>query len=225
MIDNEGGGKTVVLVAGDDLKKVPRSHRALITDPIREAFPDPPANFARLAERCPFGKMARWIKALVSQGQWELQLNWGWQKRWSLAGFYWSSEKVRGATIALPKKIDLRQYPKPLQEYYSLVDGVNWNRFGCAGGMEPAGKHTPLTSFNYDYYGDKVIPDKTFVWGTSPCGDLLLFTSDGRGGWLCHENGHIHLLGTIEETINWIYSELLADRCPEYDYKWGAGKR
>ncbi len=53
-----------------------------------------------------------------------------------------------------------------------------------------------------------------------PCSDMLICTSDGRGGWLCHENAHTHLLGTIAQTIDWVCSELLANRCPEHDYGW-----
>jgi hypothetical protein len=49
---------------------------------------------------------------------------------------------------------------------------------------------------------------------------MLIYTEDGRGGWLCHENGKIHLLGTIEDTILWVYGELLANRCPDFDYSW-----
>ena len=49
---------------------------------------------------------------------------------------------------------------------------------------------------------------------------MLVYTKDGRGGWCCHENGKVHLLGTIEDTINWVYGELLAGRCPDFDYSW-----
>jgi hypothetical protein len=28
------------------------------------------------------------------------------------------------------------------------------------------------------------------------------------------------LLGTIDDTINWVYAELLAGRCPDFDYDW-----
>ena len=69
-------------------------------------------------------------------------------------------------------------------------------------------------------FGADVDPARTFVFGCSDCGDMIIYTAEGRGGWLCHENGKIHLLGTIEDTIEWVYSELLANRFPEFDHKW-----
>jgi hypothetical protein len=47
---------------------------------------------------------------------------------------------------------------------------------------------------------------------------MLIYTDYGRGGWLAHENAEIMLLGTIEETIEWVYLKLQADRCPDFDY-------
>ena len=110
--------------------------------------------------------------------------------------------------------------PPALRRYYSLVDRVSWMPFGCAGGLEGAGDHTPLTDFDYTYHGADIDPARTFVLGSSPGGDMLIYTEDGRGGWLCHENGKIHPLGTVVDTIEWVYSELQADRCPDFDYSW-----
>ena len=45
---------------------------------------------------------------------------------------------------------------------------------------------------------------------------MIVYTADGRGGWLCHENGEIRLLGSVLDTIDWVYGELLADRCPDF---------
>lgn len=218
--ENEAGGKTINLVAGDDLTKVPQSHRHLITTPIREAFVDPPAYFKGIAKRCRFPAMARWLGALLAANQWELHLNQGDPKQWTLAGFDWSSDQVRGATIALPSDCNLDGYPAALKEYYSLVDEVHWIRFGRSGGLEGAGGSTPMSTFAFNKDESAVDPDTAFLWGSSPCGDMLFYTTDDRGGWFCHENGHFHLLGTVAETIDWVYSELLANRCPEYDYKW-----
>lgn len=218
--ENEGGGMTVILCDGDDLRKVPKSHRQLITAAIREAFANPAEYFDHIAKCCPFRKMSRWLKTLVTKGDWELELNRRSPKEWTLAGFNWYSEKVRGATIGLPDNTNLQIAPDALQSYYALVGAVHWNAFGCAGGLYGASEHTPLTAFAYDYCGDEVDPGETLAWGSSECGDMLIYTSDGRGGWLCHENGHIHLLGTIEETINWVYAELMASRTPQYDYRW-----
>jgi hypothetical protein len=35
-----------------------------------------------------------------------------------------------------------------------------------------------------------------------------------------HEDGQIHLLGSVLDTIDWVYGELLADRCPDFNDSW-----
>src|SRR5438105_5318923 len=42
---NEAGGKSWVLVEGDSLDKVPKSHRDIITPHVREVFADPAGHF------------------------------------------------------------------------------------------------------------------------------------------------------------------------------------
>ena len=80
----------------------------------------------------------------------------------------------------------------------------------------------PLSNIPREFYGAEINPDNTFVFGWSPCGDMLIYTSDDRSGWACHENGKIHLLGSTADTLEWTFAELLADKCPEWDGKsWG----
>jgi hypothetical protein len=220
IVDNDGDGKSVILVTGDRLDMVPKSHRNLLTPAIRKAFSNPTQYFGRIASRCPFSQMARWLKRLLADDDWELQLHRGIPKKWTMTGFLWCSERVRSAIIGTPSETDLGHYPKVLQRYYALVNQVQWMPFGCSGGLDGAGHATPLSEIGMDIHAVEVDPLRTFIWGTSPCGDMLIYTQDGRGGWLCHENGHIHLLGTIEATIDWVYGELLADQCPDYDYDW-----
>ncbi len=220
---NEGGGRSVILYVGDDLKKVPRSHRALLTPQLREAFADPGSYFRRIAERCPFPAMAGWLRAVIAENLWDLALHRGVPPvpvEWTAAGIRWWSDGVRSAEITPAGDTVPDDLPPALRRYYSLVDRVSWMPFGCAGGLEGAGDRTPLTDFDYDYHGADIDPSRTFVLGSSTGGDMLIWTDDGRGGWFCHENGRIHLLGTIEDTIDWVYAELQADRCPDFDYNW-----
>ena len=217
--ENEGGGTSVLLVEGDDLASVPDSHMHLLSPQLRDAFRDPVSRFRDIAERCPFPEMARWLNALIDDPFWILELNQGDPQQFTSAGFYWLSETVRSASIDLPS--DARyDYPPALADYYSLVGRVDWTGFGCAGGLDGAGRHTPLRTFPYKYHGAEVNPDDVFVWGWSPCGDMIIWSKDGRGGWMSHETGHIHMLGTIEDLINWLFAKLVADECPEYDYEW-----
>jgi hypothetical protein len=102
-----------------------------------------------------------------------------------------------------------------LRRYYALVDFVHWNGFGSAGGLDGAGAHLSVSALAFTCEGAAIDPDKAFVWGWSPGGDMLIWTQDDRGGWLNLGSHKVHLLGTIGDTIDWVYSELLAGRCPE----------
>lgn len=220
--DNEGGGSSVFVFAGDGLGEVPESHRGLITPGLRKAFVDPPAYFRRIAETCPFPNMAAWLRALLGEGAWALGLHRSFRPEWSAAGYCWWSDHVRSAEIAPPGGRTPRGLPAALKGYYSLVDRVSWMPFGGGGGLSGRAGHDPLAAFDPMYHGRGagLDPKKTFVFGGSSGGDMLIYTKDGRGGWLCHENGKIHILGTIEEAIDWVYAELLADRSPDFDYGW-----
>jgi hypothetical protein len=137
------------------------------------------------------------------------------------AGFHWQSPKVSGVTIALPTVADFSSKPAALRQYYSLVGEVQWVTFGMAGGLLGGSDSGPaLTFFGSKFHGANVDANAALVWGFSPGGDMLFYTTDGRAGWFCHEDGHLHLLGTIEVAIDWVYGELLANRRPEYDYNW-----
>ena len=218
--NNEGGGTSVILVAGDDLGKVPKSHRMLVTPQLREAFANPTLYLRRVAERCPFPSMALWLRSLIAANQWELALHRGVPPEWIAAGIASWSDDVRNAEITPASGPVALSLPAALKQYYSLVDRVSWMPFGCAGHLEGGTNHPPLTTFHYTYHGADIDPARTFVFGWSPGGDMLIYTEDGRGGWLCHENGKIHLLGSVEATIDWIYAELQADRCPDFDHGW-----
>lgn len=203
------------------MTKIPKSHRALLTPRLREAFADPIAHFQQVADTCPFATMAEWLHAVLSEGIWLLALHRGEPKQWTEAGFLWFPEEVFGAEITPSSGANLPNLPPALRQYYSLVDGVRWMPFGDAGGLNGGEEHTSLTVFShYEFHGANIDPAKTFVFGSSSCGDMLIYTEDGRGGWFCHENGKIHLLGTVADTIEWVYGELLANRCPEFDYRW-----
>src|SRR5688500_14976641 len=99
---------------------VTASHRQLITPAIRTAFADPISYVRNLADRCRFRQMAAWLRALLVEESWELQMHRG-SGSYASAGFRWCSERVRGAMIGLPTDPDLNKYPATLREYYSLV--------------------------------------------------------------------------------------------------------
>ena len=224
--NNEAGGQSVVLFAGDNLRKVPRSHRHLLTPPVRGALADPAAHFRQVADRCRFEAMARWLRALLAEGRWRLELHLGYDGQSEAAGFYWSADAVRSAMVAPAAGADLTTYPPVLRHYFSLVNTVDWMGFGAGGNLSGADNHHhPLTAHRLDYHGAAVDLDSTFVWGTSSSGNLLIYTADGRGGWVNLGSHQVQLLGTIGDTIDWLYSELLAGRGPEWQHTRWNGDR
>jgi hypothetical protein len=218
--ENDAGGTSILLDPGDDLKKVPRSHQYLLTDSLRTAFADPPGHFAGIAKRCPFPNMKRWLNALLAENRWQLQLHQGDPKEWNMAGFEWESEKVHGAIIGLPTGEKLAKLCPTLRQYYKLVGTVHWESFEMDGGLdEGTGDETPMSAFQFDWKGDKIDLASSFLWGNG-LSDMLIYTRDDHGGWVAM-GGKVHMLGTIEETLEWIYGELLANRPPLFNHeKW-----
>lgn len=220
--ENAGGGDTVILQLGDDPAQTPESHRDLISSTIRDTFIDPVQYFRDIANRSPFDALSRWINTLIADPKWELELNRGspYDERanWTMTGFRWDSDSITGAMVGVPDGRELSLYPASLAEYYKLVDVVHWGIFGGAGGLDDAGNHTSISEFVHLFDDPASCPEGTFILGSSSCGDMMIYSNDDRGGWLCHENGHIHWLGSVADMINWIFGELLNNREPEYDY-------
>lgn len=229
---NEASGETVILSHGDNLADVPESHQWLITPEMEEAFAAPIEYFQSTADRCPFPKMKAWLVESLARREWELQLHLGPYPDdypdYNLCGFEWQSESVRTAVIELPRPFDLSDFPEDLQAYWSLVNKVHWNGFGCAGGLSgctsrwngPDTLHPTLSQFFEDWRGDELNPDETHVWGSSPCGDMVIYVRDGRGGWAEHGEHIVRLLGSIGDTIDHIYGKLMAGESPEWERAW-----
>lgn len=220
IFENEGRGTTVILVAGDSLRKVPASHRRLLTPALKDAFDDPPARFAQIADRSPYANFSRWLRVLVNEGEWELHLNQGDPDEYHSAGYSWTAPGVSSATIGLPHKPKLAKLPREMQTFYSLVDLVEWNVFGCAGSIYEHNNLTPLTNYWLGGKDPQLDPAQTYTFGGSGSGDMLVCTADDRGGWVSHESGRAHLLGSIAATIEWVFGVLAAKEIPDFDYKW-----
>ena len=210
---NHAGGTSITLFADDDLDRVPASHRDLLTPNIRRAFTDPIAHFGDVAGECPFPRMTRFLRTLLRKKAWILTLHTSDRREWSEAGFMFFADKVTTVEIAPAREETPAEWPHALRTYHSLVGCVRWIPFGMAGDFDATSM--PLSDFPCEFRGMSVDPDRTFIFGGSLSGDMLFYTLDGRGGWFCHENGYLHALGTIEDTIEWVYGEFLAGRTPE----------
>jgi hypothetical protein len=211
---NEAGGETAVLRAGDRLAAVPRSHRRLLSAPVRAVFGDVPSHFTEIAARCPFPNMGRWLRSLVESGRWELQLVRGPDGADIRAGFHWTSDRVRGATVTLPVE-HTYELPATLRKYHALVNEVDWMGWPAAGGLWGVGAWVSPGAFAFDFRGDPIDPRRTFQLGGSLCGDMLVFTLDDRAGWLRLGSHEVRMIGSIADAIDWVFGELLARRVPE----------
>ena len=181
------------------------------------SYPADPVDALRgVANRAVSPNMRLWFRRMAEAGNWQLQLHKAAHGA-TRAGYYLSCSGIWGAEVGPSQVILLANSPPPdLSNYYCLVGYVDWMGFGAAGGLDGAEEHMPLTAFNFDYRGAGVNPARTFVFGWSPSGDMIIYTADGRGGWLNHGSHEIRLLGSVTDTIDWVYGELLADRCPDY---------
>lgn len=216
---NCAGGDTVFLKAKDSLDDVPESHRGLITPAIRSAFRDPCEHFRTVASRCRFPVMRRYLEDLTKTRRWELRLHSNGYDSPGIGAFAFVSSSVVPGEIAPANAEKATNYPREIAEFYSLIDWMHWSVYGGAGGLERAGRHDPLIKWP-EFCGDAVDPSATFEWGSTGCGDLFIYSADGRAGMLCHENCFVHLIGTVAETIDWIFSKLCRQELPEFDYQW-----
>lgn len=216
----EFGGTNVILIHGDRLEDVPESHQHLVSDELRRAFVDPTASLDGVIERCRFEQMKRWLIELRRENNWRLEMHQSAYDESGEAGFWWSSSTVRGARIhpAVDGEFP-SHYPEDFRIYYDLVDTVDWNGFGAGGRFFGYNNQESISSWGIEPPGPKNLdPDETYAWGNSPSGDSLIWSMDGCGGWFSLETHKIHLLGSIADTIDWVYNELIHHRCPEWDY-------
>lgn len=217
---NEGGGTSILVGRSANLANIPKSHKKLLTPSLTAIFPEAEKHFGQVAAACPLPKMKRWLNRLVKNDTWFLMLHKGEPKGYTQAGFGFLHDKIIGAEIAPAFRKPPRKLPDAMRALYGMVGSIDWVGFGVAGGIGDSRGQKSLTQFGYDTPQDTVDPAATFAFGESPSGDQIIYTLDGRGGWWCHENGQIHILGSIEKTIDWVFGELLSDRIPRVDYEW-----
>jgi hypothetical protein len=166
--------------------------------------------------------MRHFLNDLVTGGRWELRLHTndhGWP---GTAAFAFLPKRVHSIEISLAGPLPIApSMPSSIQSFYSLVDWFHWSDYGGAGGLDCLEDHRIVHPFPDGFCGDQIDSRNTHVWGSTGCGDMFIYTSNDTGGMLCHENGFVHLIGTVADTIDWICSELTAGREPEFDYnRW-----
>lgn len=219
--EEDFGGTLVTLVPGDSLESVPNSHRQLITRRIAKWWQDPVRALRGVAKRAVTPNMAQWFGRMADSGKWQLELHMD-SYLPPLAGFRLSCDGIRGAEVGPPTiRLSAGRMPAALVNYYRLVGHIDWTGYCVSGGLEGPKEHWPLTAFDFAYHGADLDPADAFTFGSSPCGDMIIYSTDGRGGWLNKGSHEIRLLGSVLETIDWVYGELLADRCPDFFVDYG----
>ena len=183
----------VILRQGDALSAVPRSQRKLITPEIKAWWADPVRAIRGIADCAVTPNMGLWFRRMANEGEWSLCFHVGVQ-----AGFELSSPSIMAAEVGPPPaKPPVGLLPSGLADHYRLVWFVDWAGFGSSGGLVDPSEHSPLTAFQLNYHGADLDLADTFVFGGSPFGDMLVYTADGRGGWLNLASGEIRLLGRV----------------------------
>jgi hypothetical protein len=215
---NCASGDTVFVTPTDSLGDVPDTHRNLVTPAIEAAFRNPCKHFQEVSARCPFPSLARYLNELTADGRWELRLHTNGFESPGIAAFAFGSTRVMQAEIAPAEQLADAECPEEIGQFYSLLDWVHWTVYGGAGGLDRGGVHDSVRG--WPIKNSPVAASQLKSWGSTPCGDAYVYTLDGRGGLLSHENGHLHLLGTIAEAIDWIFEKLCRQELPDFDYKW-----
>ncbi|WP_020470865.1 hypothetical protein [Zavarzinella formosa] len=207
--ENETGGRTVNVFPGDSLKRVPASHAALITSDIRWIFADVPGYFLRMAESAPVPAMAEWLRRMVAGGDWRLSLHRHKQSKETRAGFAWRSAVMHSAEIGPPSGKEWP--PGPVGEFFTLIGYLDWNGFGQTGTLHPP---FPVLDERSDSIQDSLRMDlsRAIAWGEFN-GDMLIAISPDFGGWITI-SGSVVPLGTVSDSIEWVFQSLLDNRSP-----------
>ena len=79
-------------------------------------------------------------------------------------------------------------------------------------------EHITLKNYGAPCRNKSFPVNQTRIWGNTSGGDMLIFSEAGKTGFLSHENGTAYELGSVERGIEFVFSELLKGRTPEFDY-------
>jgi hypothetical protein len=198
-------------------------------------FADAPGHFRQVAAQTPSPAMSAWLRAVIAKG-WELELF-----VWPVAGvkessFSWGNgssleefaarlfQRTKGApdpagaSIGLPEKGDLTQFPPLIQRYYSLVGEVRWSPPGNAGQIYGSQSVRPVGELSY-YAGDRDSEEAktTYTWGITEYGETFVFNREGGAGWFS-PGSEVEITETVDEMLEGMYGGLLRGQPPQRRY-------
>ncbi|WP_442510524.1 hypothetical protein SH528x_002149 [Novipirellula sp. SH528] len=213
---NDGGGTTLVLADGDDLASVPDSHRDIITDSVRDAFRDPAAYFSEIASRTAIPSLRNYLANFVADGRWTLLLaDTYMMERATIAAFQWFHPAQYACMLIAPTAdCDDDRFTS----FYDCLSMAHWDSIGFAGGIVPYCNQISVDDYGTPSTNPTFPADATRVFGNSSCGDMMICNSSGDAGYLSHESGASHVVGSFSEMLDWIFGELIQNQTPEFDY-------
>ncbi|MGE3779381.1 MAG: hypothetical protein AB7F89_19490 [Pirellulaceae bacterium] len=95
---------------------------------------------------------------------------------------------------------------------------VHWEEVGMAGGLFREAEHVLLSNYGIPSRNDEFRGDQSFVFGSTACGDVFVYNPTGTAGFVSHETGDAYSLGSIADSLEWLFGELLMGREPCFDY-------
>jgi hypothetical protein len=216
--DAHGLFKTLALTRSDSLEAIPRSYRKILLPAIEAWWKDPREVLRSISEKAFTPNMREWFRCAINDGTFELYLHKA--SFGNQASLDVSCPSIRGAELTPPEPDrSFEKYPAGLRELFALLGDIQWCGYLGGGGIDGPDGLLPLRMFEFDYHGADIEIDRAFGFGSCPGGDKIIATLDGQGGFLNHSSHEIHLHGTITETVDWVFGELLANRCPDFFYQ------
>jgi hypothetical protein len=221
---NQAGGETIWVLTEDELSEVPASHRELLTDDIREAFESPQGYLLKLSVNTTLPAFAEYLQLLIKEAQCALMLATADEMFGGpQAAFHWWARgraKTPHAIFIEPGGWELKNFSAAgFEQLFSQVLWVHWAEFAFGGGLFRPGDHSTLKQWGATSKS-KTFPTTTArIFGSSTCGDMLIYNTQGEAGFLSHENGKAYSLGSVADALHWIFNELRQGRTPEFDYE------
>lgn len=221
---NQLGGETVWVLPEDELAEVPASHYGLLTQDIRDAFENPQGYLLGLSVYTTLPAFAKYLNLLIKEARCALMLATADEMFGGpQAAFHWSARGWSNNPHSIfiePGEWESEVFPAAgFQQLFSQVRWVHWGELGSSGGLFHLDQQPTLQHYGAICESQQFPVATTRVFGSSACGDMLIYNSQGEAGFLSHENGQAYSLGSVSDALNWIFDELRQGRAPEFEYE------
>ncbi len=209
---NETGGVSIRLLPEDSLDEVPQSHRKMVNQNIESIFRNIPEYFETIGKNAPVPAMRKWVRKLLDHESCSLLLQLSGYSKESRASFSWTSNVVRGAEFGpLRSKVKLKS---AVGDLFRLIEFLDWMGIGVTGKLFSPQDYYTVGALGIED-GPKVNLSRSIAWGEFN-GDVLIQAPGDFGGWRTI-SGRIVPLGTVTDSVEWVFDQLLNKRAPTLD--------